>query len=92
MRPLGIAMIVVGMVFLLSGIAATVWAVGQANAMSEEERALDPVQYDFYVSAQSCSLGSALIGLISMAIGFFVGRRPAPAVKKNHQKEVREGV
>jgi len=75
MRPLGIAIIVVGIVFLLSGIAATAWAASQANAMSVEDRALDPEQYDFYVSAQSCSLGSAVIGLITMVTGILVGRQ-----------------
>ena len=75
MRPLGIAIIVVGVVFLLSGIAATAWAASQANAMCVEDRALDPEQYDFYVSAKSCSLGSALIGLITMVIGILVGRQ-----------------
>ncbi len=76
MRPLGIALIVVGMVFLLSGIAATAWAASQADAMSEEDRVTDPEQYDFYVSARSCSLGSAVIGLVILVIGILVGRRP----------------
>ena len=91
MRPLGIAIMVVGVVFLLSGIAATAWAASQANAMSEEDRTLDPEQYDFYVSAQSCSLGSAVIGLIIVAMGFLVGRRSAPAVEKGQRKEVKGG-
>jgi len=75
MRPLGIAIIVVGIVFLLSGIAATAWAASQANAMSVEDRALDPEQYDFYVSAKSCSLGSTVIGLIILVAGILVGRQ-----------------
>ncbi len=86
MRSLGIVIVLVGMVFLLSGAAAAVWAASQAGAMSEEDRAADPVQYDFYVSAQSCSLGSVVIGLMVMAMGFLVGRRPASA-GKNGQGE-----
>lgn len=91
MRRLGFALIVVGMVFLLSGIAAVAWSASQANAMSEEDRTLDPEQYDFYVSAQSCSLGSAVIGLIIVAMGLLVGRRPTPAVEKNQRMEANEG-
>lgn len=79
------------MVFLLSGIAAVAWAAGQANAMSEEDKALDPVQYDFYVSAQSCSMGSAVIGLIIVAIGILIGRRHEPAGKKSQGEKCREG-
>lgn len=81
MRRLGLALIVVGMVFLLSGIAAAVWAASQADAMSEEDRVTDPEQYDFHVSAQNCSLGSAVIGLIIMAIGILVGRQPQGSFK-----------
>jgi uncharacterized membrane protein len=73
MRRLGLAVAVVGMVFLLSGVVAVAWAADQANAMSEEDRALDPEQYDFYASAQSCSLGCVVIGLIIAAIGILVG-------------------
>ncbi|HEX7392926.1 MAG TPA: hypothetical protein VF374_08275 [Thermoplasmata archaeon] len=79
MRRLGLAVIAVGFVFLLSGIAAVAWAVTEANAMNEEDRALDPAQYDFYVSAQSCSLGCAVIGLAIIALGFLVGRKPKGA-------------
>lgn len=91
MRPLGIALIMVGMVFLLSGVAAAAWARGQANAMSEEDRAADPVQHDFFVTAQNCSLGGAVIGLIVVAIGFLVALRSGSAVKKDKGKEVKEG-
>ena len=83
MRRLGLALLVVGLVFLLSGIAAVVWAASQADAMTEEDRVTDPEQYDFYVSAQSCSLGSVVIGLIIVAMGFLVGRRSASAVEKD---------
>jgi len=79
MRRLGLAVIVAGMVFLLSGAAAVLWAVGQADAMNEEDIALDPAQYDFYVSAKSCSLGCAAIGLAIIALGFLVGRKPEGA-------------
>jgi uncharacterized membrane protein len=92
MRRLGIVIMVVGMVFLLSGIAAVAWAASQASAMSEEDRALDPEQYDFYFIAQSCSLGSAVIGMMIVTIGFLVGRRSTPAVKKGQVKEVEEGL
>lgn len=81
----GFALIAVGMVFILSGVAAAAWAVGQADAMTEEERLQDPVQYDFYVSAEVCSLGSIVIGLVIAAIGVlgvFVGRRHATVVKE----------
>lgn len=91
MGRLGIVIILVGMVFLLSGIAAVAWAANQADAMSEEDRALEPEQYDFYVSAQSCSLGSAVIGLMIVAMGFLVGKRPALAVKNDQGKEVEGG-
>jgi len=91
MRRLGFALIVVGMVFLLSGIAAVAWAASQANGMSEEDRVTDPEQYDFYVSAQNCSLGSVVIGLIIVAMSFLVGRRSASAVEKDQGKEVKEG-
>ncbi len=91
MRRLGFALTVVGMVFLLSGIAAVAWTASQANAMSGEDRAIDPEQYDFYVSAQSCSLGSVIIGLLIVAMGFLLGRRPASAVKKDQGKDVKEG-
>ncbi len=87
MRHSGIALMVVGMVFLLSGIAATAWAASQASAMSEEDRALDPEQYDFYCSAQSCSLGSAVLGLVIVATGILIGRRPALSVRKDQGKE-----
>jgi len=76
MRRLGLALIALGLVFLVSGIAAVAWAAGQADAMSEEDRALDPEQYDLYVSAQSCSLGGVIIGLVIAALGILVGRRP----------------
>ena len=91
MRRLGFASIAVGMVFLLSGIAVVAWAASQANTMSEEDRTPDLEQYDFYVSAQSCSMGSVIIGLIIVAMGFLVGRRSASAVKKDQGKEVKEG-
>lgn len=88
MRRLGIALIVVGMVFLLSGIAAVAWAAGQASAMNQEDRALDPEQYDFYVSAQGCSLGCAVIGLIVVALGALIGRLlPIPTVNEGGEKE-----
>lgn len=82
---------IVGGIFLLSGIAATAWAASQANAMSEEDRTLDPELYDFYCSAQSCSLGSAVIGLIIVATGILTGRQPAPAARKDQGKEAKEG-
>ncbi|MEW5747707.1 MAG: hypothetical protein AB1793_02820 [Candidatus Thermoplasmatota archaeon] len=83
MRRLGIALMAVGGIFLLSGIAATAWAASHANAMSEEERAADPELYDFYTSAQGCSLGSAVIGMIIVAMGIIVGRRAGAAVEEN---------
>lgn len=83
---------IVGGIFLLSGIAATAWAASQANAMSEEDRTLDPEQYEFYCSAQSCSLGSVVIGLIIVATGILIGRRPALAARKIQGKEKKEGV
>jgi len=92
MRRLGIALIVVGMVFLLSGIAAVAWAASQANAMSAEDKALDPGQYDFYVSAQSCSMGCAVVGLIIVTLGILIGRRSAPTVEKNQGRAAKEGV
>lgn len=76
MRRLGLVLVALGLVFLVSGIAAVAWAAGQADAMSVEDRALDPEQYDFYVSAQSCSLGSVIIGLVIAAMGILVWRRP----------------
>lgn len=76
MRRLGLALIAMGLVFLVSGIAAVVWAAGQADAMSVEDRTLDPEEYDFYVSAQSCSLGCTVIGLMIAGIGVLVWRRP----------------
>jgi len=75
MRRLGLALVALGLVFLVSGIAAVAWAAGQADAMSAEDRALDPEQYDFYVSAQSCSLGSVMIGLVIAVMGILVRRR-----------------
>ena len=92
MRRLGLVLIIVGMVFLLSGIVAAAWAANQANGMDAEDRALDPDQYDFYVSAQYCSMGSAVIGLILFVIGYFVGRAPAPASKEGQAKEDKKGV
>ncbi len=91
MRRLGLALILLGMVFLLSGIAAVAWAASQTNAMTAEDRVTDPEQYDFYVSAQNCSLGSAVIGLIIVAVGVFVARRSVTAVEKDQGKEVKEG-
>lgn len=88
MRRLGIALILVGMVFLLSGIAAVVWAASEASAMTDEDRELDPEQYDFFVSAQGCSLGCAVIGLTIVAVGVLAGRLlPTPAVKDGREKE-----
>jgi len=92
MRRLGIALMVVGMVFLLSGIAAVAWAASQASAMSEEDRIMEPELYSFYCSAQSCSMGSAVIGMMIVIVGFLVGRRSTPAVKKGQMKEVGEGL
>jgi hypothetical protein len=91
MRRSGIVIMVVGMVFLLSGIAAVAWAANQASAMSEEDRTLDPEQYSFYCSAQSCSLGSAVIGMIIVTMGFLVGRRGKSVVKKGQMEAVEEG-
>jgi uncharacterized membrane protein len=91
MRRSGIALMMVGVVFLLSGTAATAWAASQAGAMSEEDRALDPEQYDFYCSAQSCSLGSAVIGLVIVTMGILVGRRPALSVRKDQGEEEQAG-
>lgn len=88
MRRLGLALMAVGMVFLLSGIAAVAWAASQASAMSEEDRALDPGQYDFYVSAQSCSLGCAVIGLTIAALGVLVERLlPKPTADGSRGEE-----
>lgn len=87
MRPLGIAMVLAGMVFLLSGVAATTWAVSQADAMSAEDRALDPEQYDFYVSAQSCCMGCAAIGLVILAVGILIGGRSGSTAKKEQGLE-----
>ena len=91
MRRLGLAVIAVGLVFLLSGAAAVAWASSQASAMSEDERASDPEQYDFYCSAQSCSLGSVAIGMVIVAIGVLIGIRPVHAARE-HQGEVPEEV
>lgn len=89
MRRLGLVIIVIGTMFLLSGIAAISWAASQANAMSEEDKALDPEQYDFYCSAQSCSLGSVIIGLIIVAIGVLIGGRTVTiAEERNLVKEL----
>jgi len=44
MRHLGLALLFVGIVFLLCGIAAVAWAAIQANAMSEEDRVTSPQQ------------------------------------------------
>jgi hypothetical protein len=91
MRRLGLSLIVVGLVFLLSGIAAVTWAASQANAMSADDRVLDPDQYDFYVSAQSCSLGCALIGMIILAIGFLAARWNARPADKDQGREAEGG-
>jgi uncharacterized membrane protein len=91
MRRLGSAVIVIGMVFLLSGIAATAWAASQVSAMTEEDRALNPESYDFYCSAQNCTLGSAVIGLIIITIGVLIGRRTATIAKETKGEEPNEG-
>jgi uncharacterized membrane protein len=91
MRRLGIVIIVIGMVFLLSGVAATAWAAGKASAMSDEDRALDPESYDFYCSAQNCSLGSVIIGLFIVATGVLIGRRTATISREGIGREPNEG-
>lgn len=91
MRRLGIALIAAGSVFLLSGIVAVAWATSRADAMSEEQKALDPGQYDFYVSAQSCSLGSVILGLVIIVIGFLAWRQSATAAKRGQAMEVKVG-
>jgi len=92
MRRSGLVLMVVGFVFLLSGVAAVAWAASQASAMSEEDKALDPEQYDFYVSAQNCSMGSVIIGLIITVIGVIVGRRKGHAVEESQGRLRTEGV